>query len=119
MPRGSRRSTKRSSRCRKASGTSRGATSTSSSAPSTRPSRASAAGRRLVDALGAVPGIATVRGLGLLVAAELAVPGTARDVAARCLAAGLVVNAVTDSALRLAPSLLVSDDEVDQAVAII
>jgi len=30
-----------------------------------------------------------------------------------------VVNAVTDSALRLAPSLLVSDEEIDEAVSIL
>jgi acetylornithine/succinyldiaminopimelate/putrescine aminotransferase len=30
-----------------------------------------------------------------------------------------VVNAVTGSALRFAPSLLVTDDEIEQAVAIV
>ena len=33
--------------------------------------------------------------------------------------AGLVVNAVTPTALRFAPSLLVSDAEIDAAVAIL
>ena len=37
-------------------------------------------------------------------------------VAADALDAGLVVNAVTPTALRLAPPLLVSDDEIDEAV---
>ena len=36
---------------------------------------------------------------------------------AACLDAGLVVNAVTPTALRFAPSLLVTDDEIDAAVA--
>jgi acetylornithine aminotransferase len=40
-------------------------------------------------------------------------------VADECLRRGLVVNAVTPTALRLAPSLLVADDEVDEAVAIL
>jgi 4-aminobutyrate aminotransferase-like enzyme len=40
-------------------------------------------------------------------------------VAANCLDAGLVVNAVTASALRLAPSLLVTEAEIDEAVAIL
>ena len=43
----------------------------------------------------------------------------AKDAAARALEAGLVVNAVTENALRLAPSLLVSDAEIDEAVAIL
>ncbi|GIU87870.1 MAG: acetylornithine aminotransferase [Acidimicrobiia bacterium] len=83
------------------------------------PERAARAGARLRERLARVPGVTGVRGLGLLLAAELA-PGTdARDVAGRCLAAGLVVNAVTPSALRFAPSLLVRDDEIDEAVAIL
>ena len=83
------------------------------------PDRATRAGARLTTALEALAGIRGVRGLGLLVAAELTLSGTAREVAARCLEYGLVVNAVTDSALRLAPSLLVSDAEIDEAVAVI
>jgi predicted acetylornithine/succinylornithine family transaminase len=80
------------------------------------PARARSAGKRLTDALLAVDGIVGVRGLGLLLAAELAEP-IAKDVAARALEAGLVVNAVTDNALRLAPSLLVSDDEIAEGVS--
>ena len=83
------------------------------------PARARAAGTRLQAALAAVPGIAGVRGIGLLIAAELDEGRDARVVAADALAAGLVVNAVTPTALRLAPSLLVSDDEIDEAVAIL
>jgi acetylornithine aminotransferase len=33
--------------------------------------------------------------------------------------AGVVANAVTPTALRLAPSLLISDDEIDEATIII
>jgi len=83
------------------------------------PALAAAAGRRLAVGLDALPGVVSVRGLGLLLAAELEAPGTARDVAARALGAGLVVNAVTESALRFEPSLLVGDDEIDEAVAIL
>jgi acetylornithine/succinyldiaminopimelate/putrescine aminotransferase len=83
------------------------------------PKRAVAAGKRLTEGLRALPGVVDVRGAGLLLAVELA-PGTnAPEVANRCLDAGLVVNAVTPTALRLAPSLLVRDDEVDAAVAIL
>jgi len=80
------------------------------------PARAARAGARLVDALGRVEGVKEVRGAGLLVAAELAPGIDAREIAQRCLDRGLVVNAVTPTALRFAPPLLVSDAEIDDAV---
>jgi acetylornithine/N-succinyldiaminopimelate aminotransferase len=83
------------------------------------PAAAAKAGERLMTALSALPAVADVRGLGLLVAAELVSGLDAKAVAAACLEAGLVVNAVTPSALRLAPPLTVADTETDQAVAII
>jgi acetylornithine/succinyldiaminopimelate/putrescine aminotransferase len=82
------------------------------------PARAKAAGDKLVNAVELLPGVKNVRGLGLLIAVELDA-GNAADVAARALDAGLVVNPVTPSALRLAPSLLVSDDEIDEGVNIL
>jgi predicted acetylornithine/succinylornithine family transaminase len=82
------------------------------------PARATAAGHHLAKALGAVPHVKAVRGLGLLLAAELDQP-MAKDVAARCLEAGLVLNAVNDTSLRLAPPLLVTDAEIDEAAAIL
>ncbi len=81
--------------------------------------RARVAGARLTGALGALPGVSNVRGLGLLLAVELDDDQSARTVAARALDAGLVINPVTAGALRLAPSLLVSDDDIDEAVAIL
>jgi predicted acetylornithine/succinylornithine family transaminase len=82
------------------------------------PTRAERAGARLRGALGALPPVTDVRGLGLLLAAEL--DGLdARQVADDALKAGLVVNGVTPTAVRLAPSLLVTDDEIDEAVAIL
>ena len=83
------------------------------------PARATRAGARLSEALLKVDGVADVRGVGLLIAAELAPGLDARVVAQGCLDAGLVVNAVTATALRLAPSLLVGDGEIDEAVAIV
>jgi len=59
-----------------------------------------------------------VRGEGLLLAAELDDGIDAKQVAGSCLTAGLVVNAVTPTAIRFAPSLLVTDDELAAAVAI-
>lgn len=81
--------------------------------------RATAAGARLSAGLEALPGVAGVRGLGLLLAAELAGGGDARAVAAAALDAGVVVNAVSPTAVRLAPSLLVTDDEVDHGVSVL
>jgi acetylornithine/N-succinyldiaminopimelate aminotransferase len=68
--------------------------------------------------LAALEGVGAVRGLGLLLAAEL-VQGGANEVAARCLQSGLVLNAVTATALRLEPPLLISDDEIDEGVEIL
>ena len=83
------------------------------------PQLAEHAGSRLRHQLEAVPGVVEVRGLGLLLAAELDDGIDARAVAADALDAGLIVNAVTPTALRLAPPLLVSDDEIDEAVALL
>jgi acetylornithine/succinyldiaminopimelate/putrescine aminotransferase len=76
------------------------------------------AGAQLRAGLVGLPGVATVRGQGLLLAAELERP-VAKDVTARALDAGLVVNAVTESAVRLAPPLLVSSAEIEEALAIL
>jgi acetylornithine/N-succinyldiaminopimelate aminotransferase len=83
------------------------------------PARAERAGVRLTGALATIDGVAEVRGAGLLIAAELAPGRDAKAVAQACLDLGLVVNAVTPTALRFAPSLLVTDDEIDEAVAIV
>jgi acetylornithine/succinyldiaminopimelate/putrescine aminotransferase len=82
------------------------------------PARAVKAGDRLRSALEAVPGVASVRGQGLLLAVELiAING--KELASRLLDRGLVVNGISDTAIRLAPPLLVSDAEIDEAVALI
>jgi predicted acetylornithine/succinylornithine family transaminase len=83
------------------------------------PARATAAGARLRKGLEAIPAVVDVRGLGLLLAARLAEGVDARDAAARSLEAGLIVNPVNPTALRFAPSLLVGDDEIDEALGIV
>ena len=83
------------------------------------PARAERAGERLSSGLEGLAGVADVRGPGLLIAAELDEGIDARQVAAAALASGLVVNAVTPTALRLAPSLLISDEEIDEGVGIL
>jgi predicted acetylornithine/succinylornithine family transaminase len=79
------------------------------------PARATAAGRRLVAGLEAVDGVTGMRGTGLLLGVELAAID-ARAVVADLLSHGVVANAVTPTALRLAPSLLITDDQIDAAV---
>ena len=83
------------------------------------PARARAAGKRLSAGLEKLPHVEGVRGLGLLLAAELTPEKEAKPVAAAALDAGLIVNAVRPTSIRLAPSLLVTDDEIDQAVDIL
>jgi acetylornithine/N-succinyldiaminopimelate aminotransferase len=84
--------------------------------------RASTAGERLMDALRAVTAgkgvVKEVRGLGLLIAIELTEPKAA-DVVRAALERGLIVNNVTPDAVRLAPPLNVTDDEIDRAVEIL
>jgi predicted acetylornithine/succinylornithine family transaminase len=83
------------------------------------PGRARSAGKSLTAALEQLPGVRTVRGMGLLVAVELEEGLASSAVAAAALERGLVINAVTPTALRLAPSLLVSDAEIDEATALL
>ena len=82
------------------------------------PGRARRAGARLRAGLEQLPGVVSVRGEGLLLAAVLAGPFAAATVR-ESLTGGLVVNAPRPDTLRFAPSLLVSDPEIDQALAIL
>jgi len=79
------------------------------------PARARAAGARLQAGLETMPGVASVRGEGLLLAAvltdEFAVPACRQ-----ALEAGLVINAPRPDVLRFAPSLLVTEAEIDEAL---
>jgi predicted acetylornithine/succinylornithine family transaminase len=93
------------------------------------PARAAAAGERFREGLGALADVRDIRGRGLLLAVELdsqSIGRPAGEVAAGLLAGRwssdddtsprMVVNAVTPTALRLAPSLLITDAEIDLAV---
>jgi acetylornithine/N-succinyldiaminopimelate aminotransferase len=80
--------------------------------------RARRSGARLRDGLAALPGVESVRGAGLLLAAQLTAP-TAKEIAAAALEAGLLVNPVRPDAIRAAPPLLVSEAEIDAALAIL
>ena len=80
--------------------------------------RARRAGDRLAGGLSKLPGVVSVRGAGLLLAAQLETP-VAKDIAAAALARGLLVNAVRPDAIRVAPPLLVTDPELDAALGIL
>lgn len=84
--------------------------------------RSAAMGDRLVAALSEVtrgnPAVTEVRGIGLLVAVALRGTWAAEAVAA-ALERGLVVNNVTPDAIRLAPPLIVSEEQVDRAATVL
>ncbi|NQY57705.1 MAG: acetylornithine/succinylornithine family transaminase [Ilumatobacteraceae bacterium] len=80
------------------------------------PARATEYGGRLAAALAAVDGVESVRGRGLMLAAQLADDVAAADVAAAAFARGVIVNAVATDALRLVPPLTIADDEIEFAV---
>jgi len=75
-------------------------------------------GERFAAALEELPFVASVRGRGLLVGAELVPEISAIELARRALLEQrLVVNATGPSSLRMEPPLIVSEDEIDEAVA--
>ena len=83
------------------------------------PSVAERQGKRIVDALRTTPGVVDVRGRGLMLGVELADGIDAKAIYTDLLGLGLIVNAVTPTTLRLVPPITVSDDEIDEAVAMI
>ncbi|MGB7631789.1 MAG: aminotransferase class III-fold pyridoxal phosphate-dependent enzyme, partial [Candidatus Deferrimicrobium sp.] len=61
--------------------------------------------------------IRNVRGVGLMVGAEMTCE--TKPIAAKCLDAGLVVNAVAGTILRFLPPLTVTEGEIDRALEIL
>ena len=61
-----------------------------------------------------------VRGRGLLLASELTPEANrpATEIASQCLEAGLVVNALTPTAIRWTPSFVITEDDIAEAVDI-
>lgn len=84
------------------------------------PKLAAERGVELTNALLSLEGVESVRGIGLLLAAELNEGGLARrtagDIAAALAAEGVLVNGVTKTALRFAPPITVSTEEINEAV---
>ena len=82
------------------------------------PGVAASLGAELSARLTSLPGVSAVRGAGLLLAVELDTGLDAKAVYTRLLANGLVTNAVTATALRLAPPYTLTAAELDEAVEI-
>ncbi len=81
--------------------------------------RAAESGARLLQGLREVFGSrADVRGRGLLVAAEIDAD-VARAVTAAALDKGVLVNDATRNIVRLAPPLVISDEEIDQGLSVL
>jgi len=87
------------------------------------PSLANTVGAAITDKLLALDGVVSVRGKGMLIAAELdpaVLDGrSAGEVAKACLHAGLILNGVTPTALRIAPPLTITFAEIEQGIAVL
>lgn len=59
-----------------------------------------------------------VRGLGLMLAADLKT-GKAKDLIQKCLKQGLILLACGDNAIRLVPPLIITKNDIDQALTIL
>ena len=79
--------------------------------------RVRALGERLRAGLSELPGVAAVRGRGLMVGIDLAEDRAAPEIAQRALLEQhLVVNATGPGTIRLEPPLVVTEEEIDAAV---
>jgi acetylornithine/N-succinyldiaminopimelate aminotransferase len=71
----------------------------------------------LLKALGDQPGLVEIRGQGLMIGIELAKP--CGDLVKRCADAGLLISVTADTVIRLLPSLIMTEAQADQVVAIL
>lgn len=78
--------------------------------------RATVLGQKIRDGLAADPRVSEVRGAGLLIGLDLTAPVSA-EVAAAALAAGFIVNNPTPNRIRLAPPLVLTDEDANAFLA--
>lgn len=78
--------------------------------------RATVLGQKIRDGLAADPRVSEVRGAGLLIGLDLSAPVSA-EVAAAALAAGFIVNNPTPTRIRLAPPLVLTDEDANAFLA--
>jgi predicted acetylornithine/succinylornithine family transaminase len=85
------------------------------------PGNAARVGKYFLDRLcalqGAYPTVKAVRGRGLILGMEVAVP--ARGIVTACMERGLLVLTAGDNVVRFVPPLIITEADVDQAVAIV
>lgn len=79
--------------------------------------RVSAIGVDLMAELALIDGVKSVRGAGLLIGIEFTQP-IAKKVTAACQKAGVLVNGNSESVIRIAPPLIVTDKEIASFIAI-
>ena len=75
-------------------------------------------GAQIRDAIAGLPLVAELRGEGLLIGIGLEKP-LANELAAAALERGLIINAPNESSIRLAPPLIVGDDEIAEFTTIL
>jgi acetylornithine/succinyldiaminopimelate/putrescine aminotransferase len=75
-------------------------------------------GEMITSHLRKIPAVVSVRGRGLLLGVELGEGADAKAKQQALMDAGLVTNAVTGTALRLAPPITVTHDEIAEAMQI-
>ena len=75
-------------------------------------------GAQIRDAVAGLPLVAETRGAGLLIGIGLEKP-LANELAAAALERGLIINAANDSSIRLAPPLIIGDDEIAEFMTIL
>jgi acetylornithine/N-succinyldiaminopimelate aminotransferase len=61
--------------------------------------------------------ITEVRGIGLIIGAELSIPGS--EIVRKALEKGLLINVAQDRVLRFVPPLIVEKQEIDEMIAIL
>lgn len=77
-----------------------------------------AVGTYFMEHMSAFPGVKEVRGLGLMIAAEFSEP-VAKNIAAKALSKGLIVNPIGEHVLRFVPPLILTRELVDRAVGLL
>ena len=83
------------------------------------PAMAAGAGETMRTAVEELDGVASVRGRGLLLGVELAGERPASEVVSAGMAGGLVLGTAGTTSLRIAPPLIISDDEIAHGVAVL
>lgn len=79
--------------------------------------RVSAAGVELMAELALIDGVKSVRGAGFLIGIEFSEP-IAKIVAAQCQKSGVLVNGNSETVIRIAPPLIVTDREIAKFIKI-